>query len=216
MSAGSEFRLVPLDCPSCGAPVRAQGADVVFYCTACRNGYRYDAETEGLEPVEVAFVAAPQVAAERYLPFWLLPAKVKIRERQAAGAGLSGLMSLFLGGEEEPRSAGDGVFAVPAFHLALEPLTRLVRQYTQGFAELEERLGERLLGGCYGPEDARKLAHYAVIASEVGRPDLLKSLRYKIRFGEPRLLGVPFVTREGTLQDGLFGIEVTGHQLDLR
>ena len=72
MTAG--YELVPLDCPSCGAAVKADGEDVVYYCTACRNGYRFDLEAKALSPMEVAFVSLPNVSVELYRPFWLLPA----------------------------------------------------------------------------------------------------------------------------------------------
>jgi len=42
-----EFALVALDCPSCGAGIRADGQDVVYYCTACRNGYRFEQTMTG-------------------------------------------------------------------------------------------------------------------------------------------------------------------------
>jgi hypothetical protein len=200
------YELVPLDCPSCGAAVKAAGEDVVYYCTACRNGYRFDSEARTLAPVEVAFVALPSVTAEIYRPFWLLPAVIEIQQRSATGGGFRGLMSFFLGGDDDQPSGGEGIFAVPAFHASLPAVTKLTRSYTEKLPELGERLGERLLGGRYGPLDGRKLAHYALIATEVEKPDTLKQLRYTIRFGAPRLLGVPFVRRNGALVDAVFGI----------
>jgi hypothetical protein len=205
MSAG--YELVPLDCPSCGAAVQADGEDVVYYCTACRNGYRFDLEEKALVPMEVAFVSLPNVAVELYRPFWLLPATIEILERDAAGGGFRGLMSFFLGDGDNQQSGGQGTFAVPAFHAPLAAVATLTRRYTEKLPELGERLGERLVGGRYGVLDAKKLAHYALIASEVEKPDLLKQLRYTIEFGRPRLLGVGFVRRDGKVVDAIFGIE---------
>ena len=208
MSAAEPFRLVPLECPSCGAPVAAEGEDVVFYCTACHNGYRFDEGKRTLVAVEVAFVALPSLVAELYKPFWLLPARVRILQRTAAGKGFSGLMSFFLGREEPRQTQGEGTFAVPAFHCHLPAATALTRRYTEKLPELGEKLGERLLGGRYGAEDAKKLAHCAVVASEVEKPDTLQNLRYEIEFGPARLLGVPFVHAGEALVDALFGIVV--------
>ncbi|MFQ5349545.1 MAG: hypothetical protein ACE5EG_03765 [Thermoanaerobaculia bacterium] len=205
MSAG--YELVPLDCPSCGASVKADGEDVVYYCTACRNGYRFDVKRKTLVPMEVAFVALANVAVELYQPFWLLPAAITIHERDASGGGFRGLMSFFLGGGDEEASGGRGTFAVPAFHAPLPAVATLARSYTEKLPELGEKLGERLLGGRYGVLDAKKLAHYALIAGEVEKPDTLKQLRYAIDFGKPRLLGVPFVRRDGKLVDAIFGLE---------
>ncbi len=198
------YELVPLDCPTCGAAVAARGEDVVYYCTACRNGYSFDPEGRSLSPVEVAFVTAPNVAVDSYLPFWTLRGRVKLHERKASGASFSGLMSFFLGDGDAPGlGPGEGTFVVPAFHCRLGALTTLTRAYTLSSLELGERLGERLLGGRYGVDDARKLAHYALIASEVGKPDTLRHLRYEIAFGEARLLGVPFVRDGGRLTDAV-------------
>ena len=202
MTAG--YELVPLDCPSCGAAVKAEGEDVVYYCTACRNGYRFDLEDKTLVPMEVAFVALPNVAVELYRPFWLLPATIHIDQRDASGGGFRGLMSFFLGGEGDRSTGGRGTFAVPAFHAPLPAVAALTRRYTEKLPELGERLGERLLGGRYSVLDAKKLAHYALIASEVEKPDTLKQLRYRIEFGEPRLLGVPFVHRDRRLWGAIF------------
>ena len=201
------YELVPLDCPSCGAAVKADGEDVVYYCVACRNGYRFDLEAKTLVPMEVAFVSLPNVAVELYRPFWLLPATIRITQRDASGGGFRGLMNFFLGDDDEGPSSGQGTFAVPAFHAPLPAVAALTRRYTEKLPELGEKLGERLLGGCYGVLDAKKLAHYALIASEVEKPDTLKQLRYEIDFGQPRLLGAPFVRRDGKVVDAIFGIE---------
>ncbi len=117
-------------------------------------------------------------------------------------------MSFFFGGGGGGGAAtAEGTFAVPAFHAPLPAVTALARRYTEKLPELGEKLGERLLGGRYGVADAKKLAHYALIASEVDKPDTLRQLRYEIRFGEPRLLGVPFIRRDGRLADAIFAIE---------
>ncbi len=199
-----EFELVPLDCPTCGAAVDARGEDVVYYCTACRNGYSFDVASRSLEPIEVAFATAPNVAVDGYLPFWMLPARIGIHQRQASGASFGGLMSFFLGdGGESGLGPGEGTFAVPAFHCSLAALTAFTRAYTLHSVHLGERLGERLLGGRYGVGDARKLAHYALIASEIGKSDTLTRLEYDIEFAEARLLGVPFVRDGDRLRDAL-------------
>jgi hypothetical protein len=204
------YRLVPLDCPTCGAAVHAEGHDLVYYCTACRNGYVFAGEAERLERVEVAFVAHPGVAAERYLPFWLLPAKVALHERAAGGGAVAGFLSSLFGGQEAGEGAGtapgEAAFAVPACHLALAETVELTLRYTRGLPGLGERLGERLTGGRYSAADARKLAHFALIAAEARRADTLTQLRYEIDFGPARLLGVPFVRRGDGLVDAIFGL----------
>ncbi len=199
------LELLPLDCPSCGSSVEAEGGDVVYYCVSCRNGYELNSEKRGLAPVEVAFVAAAHVAADRYLPFWRLPASVEMRQRVGSKASFRGLMGVFAdafsGGKGPPR--GDGVFVVPAFHAPLSAVTELVGRYTLALPSLGEKLGEKLVGGRYGVADARKLAHFALIATEVEKPDVLKKLDYHLEFGSADLLGVPFVRDGAGRRDAL-------------
>ena len=202
------FHLVALDCPACGAPLAAEAEDVVFYCTACRSGYRYEpAAPRSLAPVVVSFVAAPTARdVAGHLPFWLLPARVELLRRDASGALLSGLLSLLGGGEERGSTTGEGTFAVPAFRLPVERAVRLTQRYTYEAPALGELLGDRLTGGLFAPEDARKLAHFALISTEAEKSDILKDLEYRIEFGEPRLLGVPWVRRGEGRVDALFGL----------
>jgi hypothetical protein len=207
------YQLVPLDCPSCGAGIAAEGGDVLYYCTACRNGYRldeslaFDARSRRagsvLVRVEVAFVAAPAAAVARHLPFWALPARLTVHESRGGRRG----PSLF-GGEAEPGVAVEGEIVVPAFDVPLATLLDLTRSLSAPAPRRRELLGERLTGGCYGPEDARKLAHWAVIATEISRSGTLEELRYDLDLGEPRLLGVPFVERQGRLADALHGVQL--------
>lgn len=202
------FRLIPLDCPKCGAALAAEGEDVVYYCTACRSGHLLtpgDGDALRLEQVEVAFVAVPGQQVERHLPFWLLPAQVTLHQRDATGGALAFLAGLFGSGSPGPGTT-EGTFAIPAFHAELPAATELAARYTRELPRLGERLGEKLTGGRYGVEDARKLAHYLLIATEAGRSDTLKDLEYKIDFGAPRLLGVPFVRRGEGLVDACFGL----------
>ena len=204
MSRG--FELVPLDCPACGAPLAAEATDVVFYCTACRSGFRYEpAAPRQLAAVEVAFVASPHRAAAGYAPFWLLPASIEILERSAGASGvISGLMG-FLTGADDDSPAGQGTFAVPAFPLPISDAVELTLRYTQELPRLDQLLGERLTGGVYAAADAEKLAEYALVVSEVKKPDLLRNLRYRLSFGAPRLLGVPWVEAGGERADVVFG-----------
>lgn len=203
MSRG--FRLLELDCDNCGAPLAAESLDIVYYCTACYTGYSLDVEGEKLIPLEVSFVTSPHAAAERYLPFWLLPAEIELHDRKAMGGGMGRLLQFFTGGSGD-ESAGPGHFVIPAYETPLARIVQLALRYTLEFPQLGERLGERLTGGRFGPEDAQKLAHYVLIAAEADKPDILQNLSYDLRFGKPRLLGIPFARSGGSLADSLFGL----------
>ena len=203
MSRG--FELVPLDCPACGAPLAAEADDVVFYCTACRSGFRHEPRApRALAPVEVGFVLAPTTPAAGWLPFWLLPARLEIVRRDASGGLLAGLLGLLSGGGGE--APADPAFLIPAFELPIERLVDVAVRYTTERPNFGERLGERLTGGVHGPEDAAKLAHYALITVEAEKRDTLRDLDYRLELGAPRLLGVPWVAAHGGRRDALFGI----------
>ncbi len=147
----NELRLERLACSQCGAPVTAERDDVVFYCTACRSGFRLASgadgrELPGLIPVEVYFVSAPGVAARRHLPFWWLPATVTINLRKAAGVSVSGLLKLFWNsGDESPGEPGtptEGSFVIPAFSLPIREAAELALRYTEAMPRLGDRLGK--------------------------------------------------------------------------
>ncbi len=207
MSSG--FTLLLLDCKNCGAPLAGEAEDVVFYCTACRSGFRYDPAAPGhLAPVEVGFVATPHRAADGYSPFWVLPARVEILDRDASGltAAFSGLVNFFTGTDAAAEASGERHFVLPAFPLPIPEAVDLALRYTREFPALDELLGERLTGGVYGRSDARKLAEYVLLASEVEESDTLKDLDYVLETGEPRLLGVPWVGDRGLRRDAVFGL----------
>jgi hypothetical protein len=208
MSDSFEFKLIPLDCPTCGAGIQARGEDVVYYCTACRNGYTLEESDWSLRLLETSFVAVSNLQVEEYRPFWLLPAEIHVSGRSSSSAGLAGIWRTLMGDNRSPATSGQGLFAVPAFRAPLEAVTLLVRRYTEALPALAEKLGERLLGGCYGPQDAEKLAHYSLIASEVDSPGVLLELEYELVFGPARLLGVPFVSKADRVMDAIFSIEV--------
>jgi len=201
------YRLVPLSCPACGAPIAADADDVVYYCTACKNGHLLDRASGQLVPVAVSFLAAPGKSVARRLPFWLLPAKVELLERSTEGGG--GFLRLFAASTDSTPERMDVNFAVPAFAAPLSPAIELAKRYSAQLANQNgagELLGEALTGGALRIEDAKKWAEFALVATEVAKPDLLTQLRYRIAFGEARLLGVPFVGAPGALRDAFFGL----------
>jgi hypothetical protein len=199
------FALVPLDCPTCGAALAAAGEDVVFYCTACRNGYRYQLEEPHLAPLEVMFVAASNFAAERYFPFWAIEAQFEVRRQ--TGRSLQSLVGAFFKGGDSP-GPGKGTFVIPAFQADLDATLELIRLYTHELPKLDQLLGEKLTGGRLDVEDAKKLAHFAVIAAEVDRGGVLRSLDYSMSFGSARLLGIPFAREGDGWKDAVYGTRV--------
>ena len=209
----ADFELVVLDCPQCGAPLAAEDEDLVYYCTACHSGFRVpeageeagEGSSKRLVPVEVTFLATPAKAPDLHLPFWLLPARVEILERKGSGDMFRGLLRFFMGREDD-SPPGEGTFAIPAFRAPLQRVVALAQKYTFEPPATGELSRERLLGGTCTVSDARKLAEFVLIASEARKPDMLKELQYRISFGPPRLLGVPFKRQKDRRWDLFFDL----------
>jgi predicted RNA-binding Zn-ribbon protein involved in translation (DUF1610 family) len=160
-----------------------------------------------LVPVPVTFLAAPTHPVAGHVPFWWLPARLEILRRAASGAVLRGLVD-FLAGREEQVGALETGFAIPAHELPLAQTVALAMRYTMEPPARGELLGERLTGAVFGAEDAEKLAHYVLIASNVQQSDTLQDFEYDLRFGQPQLLGVPWVTQGNNRVDAFFRLPI--------
>ncbi|MEM7480569.1 MAG: hypothetical protein AAF481_05305 [Acidobacteriota bacterium] len=191
------FRLVTLECPNCGEALAGEAEDVIFYCVACRSGFRIENDT--LLPVTVHFAALRHQAAEGWLPFWTLPVRVDIRQRDASGGFLRSLMG---GGD------GDSVsrLVVPAFRLPVERAVEAVLRLSRDLDAADERLGEHLVGGNVDVDDARTLARYCLHAAEARKADMLKNIDLVVEFGSAGLVGVPYRTAGGRRVDALLGV----------
>jgi uncharacterized protein YbaR (Trm112 family) len=214
--------LLALRCPSCGAGLEAESEDVVFYCAACRNGYRASDTEPVLDSVEVTFLVAPTVAVAKYLPFWRLDAAVEILERQVgsassgvAGAGLGAFIQRVLAGSSSRAGASQALrFLIPAYRTPLQNARALALGYGTVAEELGQKLGERLTGASLPVEDARKFAEFLFLLQQAQASGVLLTLRYTLEFsGPPVLVGVPFTRRgvesqasQGSLVDARFGL----------
>jgi hypothetical protein len=215
------WSLIALRCPTCGAGLEPESEDVVFYCGACKKGYRA-ADTEPvLESVEVTFLVAPTVAVAEYRPFWRLDATVDILERQVGsgisgvtgdGPGLGGFIQRVLPGARGGSGASQALrFMIPAYRTPLKNARALALGYGAFAQEPEQKLGEHITGASLAAEDARKFAEFLFLLREVQAVDLLLSLRYTLEFTEPPVLvGVPFTRRGvgsyGSLVDARLGL----------
>lgn len=208
MRRTGDFSLVPLQCAACGAGLEAEGMDIAFFCSACRNAFRFDPESSQMIPLRVDFVSVSDVEGVVFKPFWAIPAEVHIEGRVANPSGFLGILGSFLERGGSGIGMARAVFAVPAFKLDIRRAIELSRRYTAEPPEIGERLGKRLVGGCFDIDDAQKIVHYAVIATEVEKRDVLTDLKYRIDFAEPRLLAVPFVSEAGVLKDARFHLVV--------
>lgn len=91
MIAPSEIHFIPLKCPSCGAPLEAGAASVLFYCLRCQKGSELREGKFHSFPLHFAPRIDPRgeppaVASAKnhviYLPFWVIEAQIEITTRQ--------------------------------------------------------------------------------------------------------------------------------------
>jgi len=77
------FKLLPLECPKCGAPIKSASSDMVHFCDNCGVGLEFTGEE--LKIVEVKF-AKPiihlEFQPELFLPFWSFNLDISIKGKE--------------------------------------------------------------------------------------------------------------------------------------
>jgi len=187
--------------------LESEGRDVVFRCANCGQGY-YLAEGE-LKRLRVDF-AAPvlQESGEvQYYPFWVLKAEVTVESRVASGGFFSSAVWA-----SRPGGSGPTTFYVPGFDAPLDVLKNLGVEFTkhQPSYQIAQDVRRSMKGCVHSEEFARGFADFVFLTLEAERPDVMRSIRYSIRFVESMVLGIPFVSAEGSRKDLLLGKKVKG------
>jgi hypothetical protein len=190
-----DFRLVDLDCPSCGSAMTGGPHDILFLCTHCGSGAVLS--EVGLETVtSTALMPAPGRVARLWRPAWTIETDVTVTDR------------IRYGGRPTPGSSGRRTFVIPAFALDLADFTRLAQALSAVSGSVGEVPEEPCPGGTLHLEDARTLARYLVVGAEVKKPDTLASVRIELTPVTHRLTALPF-TRDGALlQCSVTGVKV--------
>lgn len=199
--------MVPLNCESCGSLLESEERDVVFRCANCGQGY---ALVEGELKRLTASFASPKLQERgeiQYYPFWVLKAEVTVESRAASG----GFFSSLLGGGGS-GAGGTIAFFIPGFDAPLETLKELSVEFTKGQPsyEIAEGVKTSIKGCVHSEEFARGFADFVFLTMEAERPDTMKSIKYSIKFLEATVLGIPFVSAEGSKKDLLMGKQVKG------
>lgn len=189
------FRLVSLDCPSCGSALHGEGFDTIFFCDHCG-----DAATlgeEGLKMVEsAALLPATGRFARVWRPAWLVEADVAVKERTPYRGRRTG--------DWQARRR----FVIPAFAMPLGDLTRISRAFSEVAAETTEVPRQPIHGGNLALEDAVTLIRHLVIGDEVRKSDMLASLDVGIEVVESRLVAIPFEPTVVGLRCSITGVTV--------
>jgi hypothetical protein len=175
--------LVPLECLRCRSRLPAEEAQVAWLCAACGQGQRLDEEAE-LRPVEIHFARSAGNGEARWLPFWVLPVRVRILERLSYGRDQP----------PDPRWDEPQQFVLPAFDTRPED----AGQWGAKFLREPVKLGDGPVGSLPSvtvtPEEAQSLAEFVVLTIEAERRDKIKSLNAVLDFGDAELWCLPFAT----------------------
>lgn len=178
MSTGIE--LVTLTCRKCGSVLAAQNEAAFFYCAACGAGFELD-EQEQFAEVPVYF-ARYKPDAQKWLPFWTFDAQMQLQNLDTSGKSQRGFIRLF-------QERGSIRMYVAAFDRDAEsnkPYS-IFLTYEQPQLEFIERR-DKIEGVVFSQSDARALADYYFLTSEIEQKDMLRDIKYELTLQNPYLM----------------------------
>jgi len=183
MSSG--IQLVALSCPKCSGKLYAGAGGVFLYCGECGSGFEIDDRDE-LSQIPVYF-ARLRKESQEFIPFWAFDAKLEVRDLQIHGSQKQrGLIQLF-------QERGTIRLYVAAFPGDLEQQTPRSQQLTFDQPQLEFLQRQKSIQGVViSQKDARKIAEYLFLTSEIDRKDMLKSLSYNLKLENPSMFLIAF------------------------
>jgi len=182
------IRLVKLDCPDCGQPLKALNQSFVE-CEYCRDK-RYEVQRQGLSQVEVSTATTdsrpepgffPWQKKEYQLhPFWTIDALVVLHERHAEG----GLFGWIFGGG---MGSGKFRFHIPAGAMDHRQRLKLAINLTKKPPEQTLKPGGDLRPVLMPRKEAENLLESVLIGAEVSAADSLQSVAFEITIQESRI-----------------------------
>lgn len=174
--------LVLLKCRKCGSDLSSEKEGAFFYCASCGTGFVLDQKSEFLE-VPVYFALYNTKKSNVFLPFWVFDARMKMCYiNSSASTKTPGLSKLF--GER-----GTIRFYVGAFLEDLKTKMSYGLAITSDQPELKyiDRQ-ESVKNVVFSIDDAREIAHYIFLTSEIITPDKVKSAEYELVLENPMLI----------------------------
>jgi hypothetical protein len=174
------IQLVTLTCRKCGSVLSTQNEAVFFYCASCGSGFELD-EQEQFTEVPIYF-ALYKPDAQNFLPFWTFDAQLQLHNLDTSGKSQRGFIRLF-------QERGSIRFYVAAFDRDAEsnkPYS-LFFTYEQPQLEFIERR-DRIDGVVFSQTDARALADYYFLTSEIEQKDMLRDIKYELTLQNPYLM----------------------------
>ena len=181
----TNIRLVALRCLECSQPISGDKRSLFLFCTECGSGFEV-VRHEELVKIPVYF-AKHNKQSEDFLPFWAFDATLQLTKREAKGGFFSspkGLIQLF-----EKQNAIR--FYVGAFQKDLSPDTPAALQLTLEQPNLEYLHAQKKLPVVQiSQEDAKKIADFLLLTSEIEQKDTMRDLEYELKLQNPMLIAI--------------------------
>ena len=182
----TDIQLVSLRCTKCSQPLAGEPRSLFWYCGACGSGFEI-VRHQAFALTPVYFARKSKTTNAEFHPFWAFDATLQLGKREGKGGFFSspkGLIHLF---EQRPALR----FYVAAFQKDLDSKDPLGLQLTQEQPELEYLHPQKTLPPVdLSQEDARKIADYLLITSEIEQKDTLRTLEYRLTLQNPMLIAI--------------------------
>jgi hypothetical protein len=181
----TNIQLVSLLCSKCRQSLSPDSNGIFLYCAACGGGFEIVRHQELVElPV---YFARKGNSNQEFAPFWAFDATLELSKRDAKGGFFSnpkGLAQLF-----EKRHGLR--FFVAAYHKDLDSKEPTALKLTYEQPDLEYLHPQKKFPAVeLTQEDAKKIADYLLITSEIEQRDTLKTLEYRLTLQSPMLIAI--------------------------
>lgn len=176
MSSG--IQLIPLRCPGCSSDLSGERKGRFLFCGNCHSGFELD-DREELNKVAVYF-ARTHRDANSFLPFWAYDSRLELQDREAKG-GVTSFFSSPKGLTRVFEERGAIRFYASAFTADLDQERPRALDLTLQQPELEFISPLAKVEGIeFNEQDARKVADYLFLMSEIEQRDMLRNLKYRL------------------------------------
>lgn len=168
--------LVPMYCPKCSFPIKAQVDETAWICSQCFEGVLLNNQNQ-LVLTKIQFQQSGIDVSEGF-PYWVATIKVTLN-RETLRGNLSDEMLQFW---QNPRT----VF-IPAFEMELEEMLKRAEALIKNPPPLFSGPVTAFKPVVLSPSDLKAYIEFLVMQIEAGRQDDLKELTFELQLDEPLL-----------------------------
>jgi hypothetical protein len=182
----TNIQLVSLRCTKCLQPLTGEPHSLFWFCPECGSGFEIVRHQE-LVTIPLYFARKKGATNAEFLPFWAFDATLQLGKREAKGGFFSSPKGLIHRFEQQQALR----FYIPAFQKDLDAKEPLGLLLTHEQPELDFLHVQKTLPIVdLSQEDARKIADYLLITSEIEQKDTLRTLQYQLTLQNPMLIAI--------------------------